>query len=382
MELPSRNSPHSKTPERIVVTGIGVVTPQGCSTWSSALSLRFRKSAWCEHETVLVADDPCGIAMRGATISRVPEERIAPNLDGAQRAVALSSPAIKECLAGLPLGLIGFLDCRVDNFIVDRQHDFFLLLHEGFPGLRLPFDMKQPDSSPALGRCTFFQQIIQATEELRAGTSERIMVGCVDSLCATSWLMSVRDQGVLKDSFTPEGIIAGEAAGAVLLERESAARRRNAPVLAVVSSWGSGTETKPWNGPAPATGAGLTEAFDQAFCRLDDGGKSVVTVIADLNGERHRALDWAYAEGRIFPQGERERELRHPAFIIGDCGGATGAVMLADALGRFTFHPRFMGRVALTTSDQGGTRRLICLERGDDPDRLELMEQIRTQMKE
>lgn len=360
------------------MTGIGVVTPQGCSTWSSALSLRFGKSDWCEHETVLVADDPYGIVMCGATVSRVPEDRLAPDLDGAQRAVALFSPAMNECLAGLRSGEIGRLDCRIDNFMADRKHDFYRLLREAFPGLRLPSDKEQPDSASALGRCAFFQRIIRAAEELRAGKSERTLVGCVDSLCATSWLMSVRDQGILKDSFTPEGIIAGEAAGAVLLERESAARRRNAPVLAVLSSWGGGTEIKPWNGPVPATGGGLTEAFGQALSSLDDGGKSIATVIADLNGERHRALDWAYAEGRIFPDAERERELRHPAFITGDCGGATGAVMLADALGRFTFHPRFRGRVALATSDQSGARRIICLDRGDQPDRLQLMEQIRT----
>ena len=233
------------------------------------------------------------------------------------------------------------------------------------------------------GRSAFFERMIKAAEELRAGKSERILVGCVDSLCATSWLMAVRDEGILKDAITPEGIIAGEAAGAVLLELESTARKRNAAVLAVLSAWGRGTETGSWYGAPLATGRGLTDAFYQAFSSLDYGGKSIATIIVDLNGERHRALDWAYAEGRIFSdEAEQERELRHPSFITGDCGGAMAAVILADAIGRLTFHPRFTGRIALATSDQSGARRVICLEAGDLPDRCLLMQQIRTQTQE
>ena len=376
----SRNHPPRKAPERIAITGIGTVTPQGLSTWSSALALRFRKTAWCEHETVLVADDPHGIVLRGATVSRLPEDFIPPELDGAERAAALLCPALRECLAELSPGEMRSLDCRIDNFIDLGRHDFRRLLREAFPLPSLGPEKDGTNTVGALGRGAFFERIMTAAEELRAGRAERVLVGCVDSRCATSWLMEVRDEGILKDSLTPEGIIAGEAAGALLMERESAARKRRAPILAILSSWGRGMEKNSWYGPIPATGRGLTEAFHQAFSLLDDGGKSIATVIADLNGERHRALDWAYAEGRIFSDGEKERELRHPAFITGDCGAATGAVLLADALGRCTFHPRFRGRIALAASDESGARRVICLEAGDLPDRRRLMQRIRMQI--
>jgi 3-oxoacyl-[acyl-carrier-protein] synthase I len=103
----------------------------------------------------------------------------------------------------------------------------------------------------------------------------------------------------------------------------------------------------------------------------------VTTVVADLNGERHRALDWAYAEGRIFKDSQRALELRHPAFLTGDCGGATGAVLLADALGNFTFHPQLKGRIGLVTSDESGARRVVVIERGDHRGRKQLMTEIR-----
>lgn len=325
---------------------------------------------------MLVADDPYGAVLRGATISRIPEEIISPELDGAERAEALFHPALKECMAGLSIAEQKRLVCRIDNFIDYEQHLFPSLLQEAFPGLSLEHGQKPIE----LGRCSLFERIIQAGGELLAGNAERILVGCVDSLCATSWLMSVCDEGVLKDSLTPEGIIAGEAAGAVLLERETAARRRNAPVLAVLSSWGRGTEPNLWHGPIPSTGRGLTDAFLEAIFPHGDGGKGVVTVIADLNGDRHRALDWAYTEGRIFIDGDREPELRHPAFIAGDCGKATGALLLADALGCFAFHPGFRGTLALSTSDESGARRVICLERGDHEERKGFIKQLRAQL--
>ena len=347
----------------------------------AALALRFRKSAWCEHETVLVFADRDGVVLRGATVSRLPEEFAAPALDGAQRAAVLFNPALGECLAGLSPAELRDLDCRFDNFIDREREAFPQLVREAFPSLPLAPEQSLRDTTGQLGRCAFFERIVTAAEELRTGKRERILVGCVDSLCTTSWLMTVRDEGILKDSFTPEGLIAGEAAGAVLLERESTARNRNARVLAVLSSWGRGTETESWHGSIPVTGRGLSEAFHQALSVLDGGGKSIAAVIADLNGQRQRALDWAYTEGRVFQDKEEEGELRLPAFITGDCGGAMGAVLLADALGRFAFHPRFRGRLALSASDDSGARRVICLEAGDVlANRRQMMRQIRTQV--
>jgi 3-oxoacyl-[acyl-carrier-protein] synthase I len=374
----SNISSYSKSPERVVITGVGTVTPQSNCTLGTAIALRFRKTAWCSHETVLLPCDRDGIVLRGATISRVPDTRIPPELDGAERAAALLSPALIECLTGLPSDAPS-LPCHVDNFILHGNGGFRGLLTEKFPAVGVP--QLKADTPSGLGYCGFFERIINAAEQLKQGTVERFLVGCVDSLCATSWLMAVRDDGILKDSPTPEGIIAGEAAGAVLLERESVARARKAEVLAVLSSWGRGTETESWFGPTPATGKGVTEAFVDAASRLDDNGK-IVTVVADLNGERHRALDWAYAEGRIFQKSQRELELRHPAFLTGDCGGATGAVLIADAVGELTFHPQFRNRIGLVTSDESGARRVIVIERGDTRDRRKLMTGIRNTLEQ
>jgi len=365
-----------KPSECVVITGAATVTPVGCSTWRTALGVRFRKTAWCEHEEVLLPDDRHGVVLRGATISRVPEDFIHPTLDGAERAIALLSPALAACLGVLSPNQIHCLECRIDNFILKDNDHFFHLLRSTFPVVNF-----EPNDryDPGLGRCSFFERIMRAAEELRSGYQQRIIVGCVDSLCATSWLRMMRDYGVIKDAMTPDGIIPGEAAGVVILERESAAISRGATILARLSSWGRGEERNSWYVGIPATGGGLTEALLQAISETKDGATSIATVIADLNGEPARALDWAYAEGRAFSGAGVTPELRHPAFIVGDCGAATGAVLLADALGAFVFHPFHAGGIALTTSDESGARRVLCLERGDAVDRRQLICEIRNQ---
>jgi 3-oxoacyl-[acyl-carrier-protein] synthase-1 len=135
------------------------------------------------------------------------------------------------------------------------------------------------------------------------------------------------------------------------------------------------------SGPSPQDGSGLIETFRNAFAALDDAGASVGAVIADLNGERPRALEWGHTEGRIFPNTERERVLRHPADTLGDCGGAMGAAILVDAIAGFILHHRAPRQVALTTSDETGARRVICLERGDRLDRRLFMGGLRRQHK-
>jgi 3-oxoacyl-[acyl-carrier-protein] synthase-1 len=310
--------------------------------------------------------------LRGAIVSRLPLHLIPPDVDGAERATLLLSPAMKDALVGLQSGQIQDLHGSIYNAMTERR-GFARLLSERLPLLPVSAETFDLEAASGIGRCAFFDNIMGAAETLQSGRTERVLVASVDSLCATSWLMEVRDEGMLKDSQTPEGIIAGEAAGAVLLERESSARTRNAPVFAVLSSWGRATESKSWYSTLPPTGMGLSKAFEGAFSALDDNGKDVATIVTDLNGERHRALDWAYAEGRLSQHLEREADLRLPLFLSGDCGGGSGAVLLADAMGRMAFHPRFSGRIALATSDESGARRVLVLEPGDQMGRHELM---------
>lgn len=168
----------------------------------------------------------------------------------------------------------------------------------------------------------------------------------------------------MKSGTNPEGLVAGEAAGVFLLELESHAIRRNAGILAYISAWGRDAEPHPWTGKAPSVARGLRNAFEETFSVLPGKGEEIDMVIADLNGERARANEWAITAARTFPIDDKVRELKHPADCTGDCGAAMGAVLLATAIDIMSgaLPP---ATIALATSDDDGARRILCLQAGN-----------------
>jgi len=376
----SSQPPQQKQVERIAITGMGFLCPVGATAWEAALAMRKKISLFMEHETVLVADDRYGTVLRGATVSRVPDEVIPRDLRGSDRAVALLSPAIRQCTAGISPQLLKSAVWLLDDFLEPAAQDFRARLRAALPHLPIPESVVDDLTAQACPRCTFFERIIQAAERLRQGKEQLAIVGCADSHVTVSRLEELLYAGRLKDAANPEGILVGEAAGAILLETETHARHRKATILATIASWGRGTEPNPWTGPKPSIARGHTDAFLEAFETLDDKGESIGTVIADLNGERARALEWGLVEGRVFPQAERERTLKHPADTLGDCGGAMGAAIMVDALAGFMLHHNAPRRVVLTTSDDAGERRVICLERGDRVERRPFMDGLRKEL--
>lgn len=373
---PSSAVPQQHT-ERVVITGFGLTTSIGPSFWHTALALRKKCSNYREHEDVLVADIPSGSILRGATISRLSHRLVPTDLPDVQRAAALLAPALQECFADVPSELRKNTGWKTVNHCAPGEESFLDLLREKAPQCDFP---EGALCRPQATRCDFFAQMSLAAEDLLANRAEAIVVACVDSLCTRKRLTELLCAGLLKDAANPHGIMAGEAAGAVLLERESAARRRGAVILAGIASWGVATEPHPWTGASASTAQGLTAAFHQAFGRLDDHGASVSLLVTDENGERPRALEWALTEGRIFPHRNWERHLRHPAVTAGDSGGALGAVQLADALAHFSWHRYSRRRIALATSDDHGERRVLCLEPGNRCNRRARMTEIRRRL--
>jgi uncharacterized protein (TIGR02270 family) len=353
--------------DRIAITGIGLVTSLGLSAPSSLAAIRSGIANFIEHETVLVNGNEYGTELCGAIIARLPEQVVSRRVHGADRAVALLAPAIRECTDGLPHSMLENAHWRMDSSIESGNGNFTENLRTELRALPFPAQRANAPAASALGRCLFFENIIQAITDLRTGACQMALVGCVDSLCESSTLDKLAEEDRLKSGTNPEGIVAGEAAGVVLLELESHARKRNAAIHAYINAWGQSAEPNPWTGTTPSTAKGLTSAFHEAFAQLPGKGEEIDMVIADLNGERARAHEWAFTSGRIFPVDAKARELMHPADCTGDCGAALGSVLLATAAKLMSgILPPL--NIALATSDDDGARRILCLEKGDDRD--------------
>lgn len=354
--------------DRIAVTGIGLVTSLGCSAHTSLAAIHSGIANFIEHETVLVNGNEYGTELSGAIIARLPEQVVSRRVHGAERASALLTPAIRECTDGLSQSLQDMVHWRIGNGIESENATFSESLRTELCDLPIPALNSIFSATNSLGRCLFFENIIQAIDDLHNGTCHLALVGCVDCLCDSTILETLAEDDRLKSGTNPEGIVAGEAAGAVLLELESHARRRNAAIFAYINAWGRSVEPHSWTGTTPSTAKGLTGAFHEAFAKLPRRGEEIGLIIADLNGERARAHEWGFTTSRIFPVGGKPRELMHPADCAGDCGSALGAVLLATAAALLSQAPSPMN-IALSTSDDGGARRILCLEKGDDHDK-------------
>ena len=342
------------------------MTPVGASCWDTVSSILEGRSAYRSHETVRVLDNPVAPRLRGATISRMSDDRIPRELSGASRMEALLVQPIQECLQALPEMLHGYVDWKI---VLPQtvDPDGKMLSSLARKVCRIQHSSGQICVSPN-PRSEFINRIAHAGKALLTKRIEGVIVACADSLCDTTRLKELMLDGRLKAPDNPYGIMAGEAGGAVLLERETSARLRKAPILAAITAWGCAVEPNAWPDDKPSKALGLTSAFHQAFSKLDDQGASVFCVITDENGERARALEWALTAGRIFPDSQEERPLRHPALLTGDAGGAMSAVVLADALVRLMMSTPPAGRVTLAVSDDEGGRQVLCLESVEQPE--------------
>ncbi len=225
---------------RIAITGIGLVTSVGCSAPSSLAAIRGVIANFTEHETVLVNEDAYGTELSGARIARLPEQVVSRHVSGAERAVALLAPAIRECASVLSIDLLASVNWKIRNWIDPWDTEFENYLKKKLPDLPLPITHPYDVSALALGRSLFFEDLMQAAADLRNGVCRLVIVACVDSLCETSVLDRLCEMDMLKSGTNPAGIVAGEAAGAVLLELESHARKRGAAIHAYLNAWGRG----------------------------------------------------------------------------------------------------------------------------------------------
>jgi len=123
------------------------------------------------------------------------------------------------------------------------------------------------------------------------------------------------------------GILPGEAAACIVLERPERARGSKAITHALLDSTAQTSEEGGALSRKPRQGKALADAIGRALGALTDGGRGTGLVIADLNGTEARAVDWGCALARR-PPGSSYADVPVwvPAASFGEVGAATGPV--------------------------------------------------------
>jgi 3-oxoacyl-[acyl-carrier-protein] synthase-1 len=331
---------------QLAITGVGLVTPVGLTAPAALAALRAGVSRLAELPGVEIekAKEEFGPAL-GAVVPTIPAGR-----QGVARLLRMAAPALREALeqAALPPGTKGSLHIGLDvENPGERMLRFGDAFVRGFEGAvpRTKLDAKITPRHG--GRAAALTALRSALAEFVNGPDPVLVVGGVDSWSNPRSVLGLRKAGRLPEFPHHTGIMPGEGAGFLVIEKPEHAKRRGAKVLARILAAAGATETVPHGEPSRATG--LTEALKPVTALVGEG---TPLVISDFNGERPRGLEWGIAGIRGFGYFKDTMRHWHPADCIGDCGAASGAVTMV--WGAETIHRRLGAREAVLLAPAEG----------------------------
>ncbi|WP_437541479.1 hypothetical protein WME97_27130 [Sorangium sp. So ce367] len=199
-----------------------------------------------------------------------------------------------------------------------------------------------------LGHAGTASAVQRASRAIQNGHLQRVIVLGVDSYLDAPSLEWSLDRVKVADH--PVGLMPGEAGACFLLEAEAAARRRGAPIHAVVQGATVGAEPNHLFTEEINLGTGLASAM---AALLPEGAIFSGDAFVDLNGEEWRARELAGARVTLGPRFEPAR-LVAPASSLGETGAASGAIGVCLAARSFARGYDANGQALVTSSSEHG----------------------------
>lgn len=198
--------------------------------------------------------------------------------------------------------------------------------------------------------------------------AELCVVGGVDSYLDVPTLEWLEATGRLKTPDRPTGLMPGEGAAFVTIERATGLRERRVAPLALLGP--ISLMEDPDEDGSVAPGEVLARTLCNVLERNPERDQEAQVLIHDLNGQDVRAMEWGYALLRgshSFPRiGQLTRWL--PALSFGDVGCATVPFQVCLAV-RALERGYALGRQLLlaSSSEEGGRSALIVTAPGPKP---------------
>lgn len=309
--------------DAVVITGIGVVSSIGCD------ERRFWKSLCNGHTgaSVVAGQDTSQLPRR---IACQIQEHL-PELPGAGRASQLAVLAARQAVAGAGLeteivrdartsvivgttmGETGYIEERLASPPSDwLSEDHLARIRLGCPGsisesVRTDLGWRGP-AVDLYGACAAGNMAIAAgRQQLLSSRADIALVGGADGFSFLTFLGFMRLRVMAADSCRPfdtrrDGLLVGEGAAMLVLERESAARGRGAAIRSRISGSGTTCETHHPTRPDPQ-GDGLARAIHEALRDASLEPCDVEYICAHGTGTPHNdAIEVAVLE-RCFPSG-------------------------------------------------------------------------------
>ncbi len=305
---------------RVVVTGIGAVTPLGLtmeSTWQAMLEGRSAVAPITRFDSSSL---PVHVACEVKGFD--PSDQIDPKelrrmdlfeqyaLVAARQAVAQANLHITDDLAddvGVVIGSsVGGFNTMLAQYDVLKEQGprrinpfaIPMIMSNGAAGLvAIDLGARGPSYSPASACATSNDSIGQASELIRRGVAKVMIAGGADATVSILGMAGFDRLGALSHNNTipctsprpfdkhRDGVVMGEGACVMVLEDEAFARQRGAAILAEVLGYGQTTDAFHVIAPAEG-GVGAARAMRRAL---------------DNAGLQPQAIDYINAHGTATP---------------------------------------------------------------------------------
>ena len=343
---------------RVVVTGLGAVTPLGLdtpATWASALAgrsgigwiTRFDASAFPVRVAAEVKDfDPTTVGP--AKEVRRMDRNVQLALGAAQEAyrdagLDGADPARVGVLVGTAIGGIGTILDQHEVLLergIDRVSPFFLpncLVDSASGQLAISLGLRGPNFAPVSACATGSHAIGEGAEMIKRGDAVAMLCGgteaCLHPLilagfCAMRGLAAEDDDPSLASrpfDATRAGFVMGEGAGIVVLEELEHAVARGARIYAELIGYGASNDAHHMAQPDPES-RGVIEMMTAALRRAGIEPADVGYINAHGTSTPLGDLAETNAIKAVFGDHAYKLAVSSTKSMTGHCFGAAGAV--------------------------------------------------------
>ncbi|RUV44936.1 MAG: hypothetical protein EOQ55_23220 [Mesorhizobium sp.] len=311
----------------LYLAGGGAVTPAGLNARQTIAAIRASLSAF---EEISLAE-PFGISQ---IVARIPTHRHLRRNEG-EWLVNMAARAIKEALGTDEPGV-----AAATALLITAPESF--RNHPGFE------DIPASDFLAAVGDATGLRfhhasRVIDGGAAASVGLIERalglmeeqgvaqVLLGGVDSLVNDTDLGRLSRTGRLQGADNAQGLVPGEAAVFVRLQREP----RRGPVVAAIHGVGMAQETDSILSERYSQGRAMLGALRGAVSGSGPSEPDIDFVVSNGNGERYHGWEMLIARPRFYRTHRTLMATAYPAMTVGDTGAASGALTLmlaADSL--------------------------------------------------
>jgi len=311
---------------RLALTANGMVCAVGFYATAACAAIRAGISGFAE----LRYADNDGVPIRGA---RVPPSSRQVAESGPERIVDLLALALIDCmneapshdLEAIPL-LVGVAEHDRPGGLSPAQAGGLLAALDRRAGLRFHPRLSRVFTT---GHTAAFRALDTAREIVAGRAASACLVAGVDSYLNPETLLWLDSHARLKTPRNSDGVVPGEAAACVLVERPARPPRG----VLELAGLGFGHERAAvLTEEPPLQGLGLTAAVREALAEAGLQIHEVDVRSSDVAGEGYAFKELALSLQKLMRVRRDVLPIWHAADIIGDTGAAAGAVQLVIAM--------------------------------------------------